>query len=995
MPNYVFDKAGSLFDLPPSLAEQKALSLAGKYKEKKDAITPAPKVATPEEISAAEAVIAKDRGFAGGGSPSLLDMAESSVYQGAGNVADSYANIRQNIFGDEDYALSEGVDNLSDEAYADTKAGYTGREQYNQDIHDLTASVAQEDKSLADYLSIAGQGLALGPRALADSAASGLELAAGAGATALATAATGPVGGALVGATVFGSKAKKAVGAGEKVVSMYDRIKKGVKAVPKTIAKTAGRTSLLTADITEQMRQDYKAAHNGQDPTGSWYATNVPITIALNAVEFGLITKLAPKFPKNVKLDLKKSIGFMSKSNAKEAAKRIFSGTKKVVTAAGAEAGQEYLQTWHEVLAPKVSGKDMESFVRTAAAELGNDENQTEAIVGSILGFSAGGTARGIATVPTVGVGLAGDAAKGTLRAGGKVVKKAAEVAQDTSNRASYALLPKKQREVLANRYETAKATFDDKAAEMDAKVKIVTEAKTLDDILADDALSVIAKKIQVENQWTDGDLENPGKLRSLQDQIAAEYEGKKAVMKTKLYGSNLGRVGRRLKKNIKDKTVEAAEAVVEAIPEEAVIATVVKMVEGRVAIDNAVEAVKGLKSSAARGVVDMALKGGKENTAKIMAAAKELELGDLDRIVGIVTEHNPELGAQMKRAYDDQVAAMKRFNMDSDDVINEETLSPVISKIAEEGTIEGQSGASVVNMINQAMDGVISDVATLNKVKAAIEVYKKSDFHNDTESKGRMSDTSLEVQEDKLANAEARLTRKSRAGQAAADVVDTVVEGAKDLGKKTAKKYDKVTRKARLRAARQVGPEEFEKVKAELKQERVDQKKEKADKRKADKEAAVAKSFDQAEDPETIKQKTDRVVTGAVKGAVAVANAVIDAVQYERKPLDATTTKNLRVTADLLSNPEVAADPMTVAQIPAIVKKLNEQGLTSEADLADLVKQFPGLAQNEEFYAKLQAHFITDVVSNEDISVKQMAEKLIPKNSVAYLKSFLTGCNT
>jgi hypothetical protein len=789
---------------------------------------------------------------------------------------------------------------------------------------------------------------------------------------------------------------EKAVEAGEKVVSMYDRIKKGAKAVPKTIAKSAGRTSLLTADITEQMRQDYKEEHNGQEPPGSWYATNVPITMALNAVEFGLITKLSPKFPKNVKVDLKKSIEFMSKSNAKEAAKRIFGGIKKVTTAAGGEAGQEYLQTWHEILASKVSGEDMESFVRTAAAELGKDENQTEAIVGSILGFAAGGVARGAATVPTVGAGLAGDVAKGTLRTGGKVVKKAAEAAQDAGSRAAYGALTEKQRSVLANRYETAKATFDEKSTEMDTKIKTVKEAKTLDDILADEDLSVIAKKIQVDNQWTDGDMQNPAKLKSMQNKIAAKYAKDKLIMKTKLEGSNLGRVGRRLKKNVKDAGVKVAKKAADLVTEEMVTATVIKMVEGKIATDNAVEAVKGLQSGAARGVLDMALKGGKESTSKIMAAAKNLELSDLDRVTAIVTDHNPELGAHLKRAYDDQLDALKRFEMESDDVINAETLSPVISEIAESGTIEGQSGASVVGQINKAMDSKIADIDTLNKVKAAIEAYKKSDFHNNPESKGRMSDTSLEVQEGKLVNIERDLTRRSRAGDVVAEAVDTVVEGAKDIGKKVVKKYDKVSRKAKLRAARAADAQDktgkgtaFETAKAELKQERKDQKAAEAQ------AAKVARETETTVKKETVGQKTERVATKAAKATVKAVSDVVEEVKREKRTVPAGKIANvLEFTAtEVAKGVDEAADQ--VQNIPVMVEKLNELGYTTEADLRDLVKQFPGLAQDEDFYAKLQGNFVTDVVSNEDISLKDMTEKLIPKNSRAYLKSFLTGCNT
>jgi len=127
MPNYIFDDAGTPYDLPPSLADQKSLSLAGKYAEKKENITPAPVQVgpSPAEVAAARARIAAGPTGAGQGA-GLLDMAEASLYRGAGNVAGTYENIRQNLFGDEDYSLSPEVKAMQDKKVADAMAGFTG-----------------------------------------------------------------------------------------------------------------------------------------------------------------------------------------------------------------------------------------------------------------------------------------------------------------------------------------------------------------------------------------------------------------------------------------------------------------------------------------------------------------------------------------------------------------------------------------------------------------------------------------------------------------------------------------------------------------------------------------------------------------------------------------------------------------------------------------------------------------------------------------------------
>lgn len=783
MARFIFDQAGSPYDLPPSLAENKSFSLANKLSEKREKLAPAPVPIgpTPEEAAAAELLLDEASGSSLAGD-SLFRQAGSSIVRGAGNIADTYANIRQNAFGDEDYALSPSVDAMSEQEVADAASGFTGREAYGQDIEALTTAVGKEDKGFGDYLDIAGQGLALGPRALADSAASGLELATGAAATGIATAVGGPLLGAATGGLIFGKKVKQAVEAVDKVVSFGDRLEKGAKAVPKAIAKNIGRTSLLTADITEQMRQEYKATHEGAEPPAAWYGTNVPITMALNALEFGLISKALPKFDVPVKKLMKESVKVMSKSHSTEAAKRIFGGIKKIVTTAGAEAGQEYLQTWHEILAPKVDGDTLNSLITTAAKELGKDENQTQAIVGSILGFSAGGTAKVIPTAPGVAAGLTVDVAAGTLKTAGKGIKAVSRGVQSAKDKAGLKILSEKERESIREDYETEKVIVSEKSAEIDESIKTVEEAETFEDLIANEKLADVIKENLKDFGFTDDDLKDPTKLKSLKDKITSGQKAAKDILKVGLETSRAAAVVKASAKGIKDTAIETAKAAVEAVPEEVIVKTIEAAATTKAAAESAIKAVKGLKSSSARGIVEMGINGTVAQAKIAYTAAKDLEFSDLKRVASAISAANPEIGKSFNRLYEERKKELENFKLRSTDVVNKETLSPVITSVAEEGNIENQSAASVAKAIKDTMTGVIGDKETLATVKKAIAAYKASKAFTDKTTPGRISDNSMEVLEDRLSSATTRLSLEPTAENitaAAEKVKETVVETA------------------------------------------------------------------------------------------------------------------------------------------------------------------------------------------------------------------------
>jgi len=794
MPKYIFDNNSNPYMDLPSLADSKKSNLLNKLAGKQERLTP-----TPVPVEPLPTRIFSD-GASGDG---LIDMAEASLYRGAGNIADTYANIQQNALDNPNYALSPEIDNLSDQAYSDEKAGFTGREAYNEDIHKLTNAVNKG--GLAGYSEAAMRGLALGPRALADSAASGVELGVGALATAAAGAATGPVGAAIVGAAAFGSKAKKVVDAVDKVVTLGDRLKKGAKAVPALIAKSAGRTSLLTADITEQMRQEYKEANGGKEPSAAWYATNVPVTMALNAVEFGIITKAVPKFSKSFVKDMKHSVKFMSNSHALEAAKRIFGGIKKVTAAAGAEAGQEYLQTWHEILAPVVSGKSLEKFVTTAAQALGNDQNQTEAIVGSILGFSAGGTARGIATVPQVSAGVALEGALGTAKTAGEGLKAANRGIQNATNKAGLKVLSEDDRANIRNDYDIAEKIVEEKSAEIDTKIEVIKDAKTLEDLAADKDLNVTIGKAMDELGFLDGDLKDPAKFKKLQDKIIRNQAAAKDLLKVELETSNASAVVKASTTNIKNMTVEAAKAAIDKVPKEVVEATVAAAIKAKAIPAVALKSVQQLRSSSAYGIVEIGLKGTVKQSKIAYEAAKDLSHTDIQKVADIVMEKNPDLGKKLNKLYEDKKKAYENFDIRNKDLINAENLPAEIKEVAKNGTIGTQSAAGIAKLIKHAMGSKIADKATLDILSKAVAAYKKSDAYTNTKTKGRIDERNMAVLENRLTLAKDRLGREvttENVKEAVDTVVDKVTKSAEKVVDKAKSVAKNVTSNEKVKAA-------------------------------------------------------------------------------------------------------------------------------------------------------------------------------------------------
>jgi len=994
MPNYIFDKAPGPYDLP-SLADSKSFKLNKKLAEKREKLTPAP-YPTPEEVAAAELSLA---GGANSGS-NILDMIESSLYQGAGNIADTYANIQQNALGNKDYALSPEVDALSNEAHSDSLAGYTGRGAYQQNIKNLTNSVSEAD-SIGDYWDVAKQGFALGPEALADSAASGVELGLGALGTAGVTALAGPVAGAVTGGLLFGKKVKKAKEAAEKVVSFTDRLEKGVNAVPGMIVKSAGRTSLLTADIVEQMRQEYKEANNGQEPSAAWYGTNVPIIMALNALEFGIISKAIPKASKSFVKDMKKSMKFMPKGHVKEAAKRILSGAKKVFTTAGQEAGQEYLQTWHEILAPKVDGDTLNTLVNSAVKELNVDKNQTEAIVGSILGFSAGGTAKGIATVPTTAVAATADITAGTVK---KVAKVAGKGIQKVQTAANYKLLSEKDRQAVSNLSKVKKKVYDEKVEVLDNQINIIENSETHTDMFEDEELSTVIKEYQKAGSFTDEDMNDPGRLKNLKDKLLSSYRAEKVLLRTKLETSNIAAMGKLAGKNVKDATVEAAEKTLafaeDVIPDEVVEKAIVAAQVTKKQAAKMLKIAQDVKSSAALGVINAGLTASKDQYKTILTAARNLEVGELERSIDIIKDANPDLGKKLNTLLEQKISVLPSLGQSNDTLINQKTVSKVIKNFGSKSV----SDANLASAIFESLAGKVEDNETLDQISKALEHYKKSDAYKNTDAEGRIDETNMAALEGKIEKASARINRKKNAVDKVKDVStkakEKVTEYSKPLKKliKKAKliteKFSEANNKVQLAAAAKEGPEAVKKVQAKIDKGIADA--------KAAQEAAhkLAKEQEITVPEETFIQKVKRNVEDineAVKEGIDTANEVIKESKREPKVLEKGSINDLikSISNEISNTPEAAKNYYNKTK--ALAKKLKLIGYESVQDIEDLSVQFPGLAKDQKLLNLLKDNFEVDEMvveqkdTNEDID--EVVNPVTERSILSRLKNKFTGC--
>lgn len=745
----------------PSLAQQKNLSVSISNVEKKRALD-------PQQALADEA--AQQDGA------QLIDIAESSVRQGYEQLKDFFSGgSRSNV----DIARE-----------ADIASGVTpeGRK--------ITVGDPQEKviQSLAkgNYLDAAGQALLAGPATLADSAQVIPELAIG-------TATTAIGGRALAGRRI--KKAKEGIG------KIFDRVdearanlaknaaaagKKPVTDVLKAIPKAAGQVSLATADITQRQVNDFRELH-GVDPTREEAATMYAINLATMLPTPSIIKNLfIPDFKKQIKTEVGTLVkNIKGGSNFKQIMSRVVDGTKKVTKAGGAEAGQEYFQTWAEAINVQLGPKERETFWKSIQEVIGDEDNQLQALAGSFLGGGAGATARATVSVPAVVAGATVDTAKGTAKTAVKgtvaAVKQVAKGTTALANNAAFKVLSQEERDVIASEFGSRKEIVNAKLAEFKDAVDTVKAATTIETLRENPDIRDVVNARQEELGIAEEDLGNRKTLEKLKAGVIRAYRGDAALLKTELATSNVAAVAKKSAENVTSAATDAAVATVKAVsPGAKAVLESVKQFG-----DKAVKAAKEIRSSTALGIIEIAANAGKEETKTILEAAKTLSLDDLQRTTAVVSEMNPKLATSLQQVINKKNQALERTGVVVKSVVNKDTLSKAIQEAAKLPKLASDTVASISSVLNKTVAGKIEDLESLAQVESVAKLIEQSKEFKD-QTKGAMSRDNMVIVKRKLDRSRARLEKEAAlaarsVGEKVKDAVTPVVKDATETVKKKA----------------------------------------------------------------------------------------------------------------------------------------------------------------------------------------------------------------
>ncbi|MCP4487739.1 MAG: hypothetical protein GY820_10545 [Gammaproteobacteria bacterium] len=728
-----------------SLSEQKKMSLAGATVEKKRKLDPAAQAA--DEAQAAEEaqfsladaykhIGRKDSNI------NLFDIAESDWLQ----TREHWSDI---ISGHE---AAPGIDrNKQIREYADAEAGVSEEDRarlVGDPQEKVTNSLAE-----GNYWDAAGHAFKAFPGTAADSFGIVPELAVGA----LATSATG-----VGAAPLFARRLKKGADAVSRVVDAVqeakkkkkifdkgmDLVKKGAKALP----KAAGQVSIATADITQRQRNDFFLKHGKYPTTGEYaqmYTLNMLTMIPQPAIIKNLfVPELAKKLVKTPMKALGDEIQVLGKnlvkgSNFGSIVNRLIEGTKKIAIAGGAEAAQEYFQTWAENLNVGMGPEQRKNFMASLTELVADEDNQFQALVGAYLGGGAGAGVRASITVPAVAAGTAVDTVKGTIKHTGKYL-------DNKAHKAALSVMSEEDRAILASDHKSRSKVARDKIAELDTTIEIVNNAESLKGLKDNPNTAKLAKELQIDKELTDEDLRDPKEFKSFKNMLERAYKARKTAIEAKVVADTATAIGSKLGTNVKDKSVETAKDAIRTLGKDPdkVLATIKKYGTPTAAI----KALKELDSSLAYGVIELAGQKTKEETKLAVTAAKELTLEEMDTVSTIIGDFDQKTATRIRRLAKNKAKALGVSGLKSNTILDQKSLSKVIKDLKFKGSVSERNAAAAATELNRAIGSVISDVGTLTDIEDALAAYKNSAvFTAQTKGSGVMSPESMASLESKL----------------------------------------------------------------------------------------------------------------------------------------------------------------------------------------------------------------------------------------------------
>jgi hypothetical protein len=758
-----------------SLADQKSISITEKLFDKKTRMAESPVLKEQAELDAARARL---RDSTTTDSSNLIDIAQSSAFQGAKLAYD----FGKGFFSDD---VSRSTEQIRQEADASTGTTQEARERFvGQPVQEVMDSTAKASLALDqdNYLEAAkqgliaaGQGVLAAPGVLADSFSAAPEIAAGV----VATAAGGGAG-----IPLLAKKAKSAK-------NIFKRFEAGVKASKTkltrgellkeglaTLPKTAAQMSVVTSTMTQRVIADWEAENKEKasiSRKAAFFAANLATMTGQGVI---LKNLFIPNFKKEFQKEAIAAVSHIKDtSHLRHLGKTVAEGLKKAFVAGGAEGGQEYAQSWVEIISVGIGKND--AFLDGLTRELADADNQVEAAGSAFLGFGAGGVARAVISAPAVAAVGALDATKATVKGTAKTAAGTANLAAKgltaIADQASFKLLSEEEQSIVSSQHAADKVVAEKSILKFEAAAFKVKAAKSVEDLRRDEGVSKAADALMDELSLNEKDLEDPKVFNKFRHKLAAKFNALADITGAKLQASTLKSIAERTAKNVKAKTVVAANKVIAAVNP-----TIEKARQAAKDLSTeAKQAVEELRSSSARGMIEMAAKASKKEAKAIVVAARALTMDDLKRTTNVINEINPEIGKQLEQVVRAKEKTLKRVGLKVDDIINDKTLDPIITDVAKGVKLVANEAAALTQALNKTVASTIENLVALKDTETALDVLEKSeDFKK--QINGAMSRENLTEVKRKLKVARIRLEKDTR------PLKDAVIKDIKDVAAAT-----------------------------------------------------------------------------------------------------------------------------------------------------------------------------------------------------------------
>ena len=697
----------------PSLAEQKNSRLAGKLAEKQTRLDP-----NFQQFPAVP-----DVDFFGGNDTGLAELAHASLNTAGGNVLDAVKGISNKLLGSEfDDSAETGFSNQS-LADMDANVSLPYRQNLQQDQHQVLQDI--KDDNYWEATKSAGN---VAFRTAADSAGTLPELALGAALT--------PVAGA--GLAVIGNKFRKMSNTAEAIYDTYSKIKKtkAGELIGKGV-KESGRASVITADIVQQQRNQYKAENNGEEMSATRLAGATLLTLATTIWQPSIARKLyMPKLPgatskidggfrKRIAKEIQAVVDTSNNGVMKNLALRVAEGIKGTVKAGGAEAVQEYAQFWAETLAVKMKPDEVTSFMQSALNQFQDQGNIDQAIQSAFLGGAAGGATKIAVSAPSNVIGATVDTALSVSTKVGKNLKQRANDAMSDSDILSMTARDKSQ--ARANKKFKERSIVD---------IETINNAKTINDISNKSLVDQMTKLAKGR------DLNNTEVFNSVKKQAMSALKAKAASATIATTANRVAGVSTRAAKAVAERAEEFAKTLL--TPEEI---EKVKALPGKVK-ESVIAEIKDFPKSTTRGLFEAAgnysVKKTKEGLSELRTQAKASGIKASRKLAEIIKDDAPDVAKALNESADIQERNAKAAGLRTDNLTTNDNLSSNIRQAASVG-VNTDTIDQTMAEVYEAGYGEFDSQKTVDTVTTAIKNIQGTQEYKDLPLDERTAFSALE----------------------------------------------------------------------------------------------------------------------------------------------------------------------------------------------------------------------------------------------------------